>query len=113
VGVIKGYRENAIPQAVYPDENGIIAVVIKELERIEIQLGENNADIQGYLISSNGLTKLPIGSTLDAKSGTFSWSPGPGFLGSYSLVFVLTDTNGQSFKKFIDITIEPKFNGIQ
>ncbi|MCX6581321.1 MAG: leucine-rich repeat domain-containing protein [Candidatus Aminicenantes bacterium] len=113
VDIIKGYGEDAtaIPQAVYPDENGIIAVVIKELERVEIQLGENNADIRGYLISSNGLNKLPIGSTLDAKNGTFSWIPGPGFIGNYSLVFILTDANGQSFKKSIEIKIEPKFIG--
>jgi len=78
---------------------------------VEIQLCENNGDIQGYLISSNGLNKLPIGSTLDDESGTFSWIPGPGFLGTYSLVFVLTDTNGQSFNKPIEIKIEPKFSG--
>ena len=57
--------------------------------------------------------KLPIDSILDAKSGTVSWSPGPGFLGRYSIVFVLMDSNGQTFKKSLEIEIEPKFNGIQ
>jgi hypothetical protein len=61
----------------------------------------------GWVMSQNELHQLPIGSTLDAKSGTFSWSPGPGFLGRYFLVFVLTDSNGQSFKKYIEIKIEP------
>ncbi len=85
-------------------------LTIKELERVEIQLGQNYTDIQGYLISGNILNPLPIGSTLDAKCGIFSWSPGPGFLGRYVLIFVLTDVNGLSVKKTIEIEIEPMFN---
>ena len=109
----KGFNVDDECRELLPDENGNNRLLIKELERVEIQLGEDYADIQGYLISGNQLNKLPIGSTLDARCGTFSWSPGPGFLGSYSLVFVLTDSNGQSYKKFIEITIEPGFNGQQ
>jgi len=105
----KGVSSDGQWEELLPDEKGQNLVVIKELERVEIQLGENYANIRGYLMSQNELHDLPIGSTLDAKSGTFSWSPGPGFLGRYSLVFVLTDANGQSFKKPIEIKIEPKF----
>jgi len=38
VDIVKGYREDdaATPQTVYPNEDGIIAVEIKELERVEI-----------------------------------------------------------------------------
>ncbi len=93
-----------------PDEKGNHPLTINELERVEIQLGQNYTAIQGYLISGNQLNPLPIGSTLDAKRGIFSWSPGPGFIGNYSLVFVLTDSNGLSLKKAIEIKIEPKFN---
>ncbi len=93
-----------------PEENGNSRLVIKELERVEIPLGENYMNIQGYLMNGNEVSSLPIGSTLDKKNGTFSWSPGPGFLGSYSLVFVLTDVNGLSVKKAIEIEIEPKYN---
>lgn len=96
-----------------PDKKGNSRLTVKELERVEIQLSQNAADIQGYLISGNQLNKLPIGSTLNARCGTFSWSPGPGFIGSYFLVFVLTDSNGQSLIKSIEITIEPKFNDKQ
>ena len=90
------------------EESQTSVLVSKELERVEIPLGENCATIQGYLINGNELNKLPIGSTLDPQSGTFYWSPGPGFLGRYSLVFVLTDATGHSFKRFITIKIEPK-----
>ncbi len=109
----KGFNADNECQELLPDERGESQVVIKELERVEIQLGENHTEIQGWVMSQNKLHQLPIGSTLDAKSGTFSWSPGPGFLGRYFLVFVLTDSNGQSFKKSIEIKIEPKSNGLQ
>jgi Leucine-rich repeat (LRR) protein len=99
--------------ALMPEEKGMNDLIIKELERVEIKLGENYSEILGYLLCNNELKKLPIGSTLDSKSGTFSWSAGPGFLGRYSLVFVLMDFNGQSVKKSIEIEIVPKFNGLQ
>ncbi len=109
----KGFSADGEGEELLPDEKGKSLIIIKELEPVEIQFGENYADIQGYMMNQNELHQLPIGSTLDVKSGTFSWSPGPGFIGQYSLVFVLTDSNGQSFKKSIEIKIEPKFNGIQ
>jgi len=99
--------------ALLQEEKGMYELIIKELDRVEIKLGENYSEILGYLLCSDELKKLPIGSTVDAKAGTFSWCPGPGFMGRYSLVFVLTDANGDTFKKFIDIKIVPKFNGIR
>jgi len=106
----RDFRNKDESAELLPDEKGLSRIVIKELEWVEIKLGENDSAIQGYLISNDEYNNLPIGSTLDAKTGTFSWSPGPGFLGRYSLVFVLTDSKGQSFKKSIEIEIEPKFN---
>ncbi len=98
--------------ALMPEEKGMNELIIKELDRVEIKLGENDSEILGYLLCSDELKKLPIGSTLDAKTGTFYWSPGPGFLGRYSLVFVLTDPDGWSFKKSVVIEIVPRFNGL-
>jgi hypothetical protein len=109
----KGFSADVCWEELLPDENGMCLVVIKELERVEIHLGDSHTGIQGFLLNDSQLNRLPIGSTLDAKAGTFSWSPGPGFLGRYSLVFVLTDANGQPFKKFIHIKIVPKFHGIR
>lgn len=105
----RGFRADSGFEELLPDENGLSRFVIKELERVEIKLGENYPDIQGYLMNNNELNNLPIGSTLDRNSGTFCWSPGPGFVGRYSLVFILKDSNGLSFKKSIEIEIEPKF----
>ncbi len=106
----KGFKSKGNGEELLPDETGKNQLQIKELERVEIQLGKSYADIEGYLVYNNELNNLPIGSTLDTESGTFSWSPGPGFLGKYSLVFVLTDTNGLCSKKEIDIIIKSKHN---
>jgi hypothetical protein len=52
---------------------------------------------------------LPIGSTLDVKSGTFSWLPGPGFYGDYWLVFLVKTQDDTLIKKEIHIRIVPKY----
>ena len=87
VGIIKGYEKNVEPEKMVPNENGIIHITIKELERLEIHFFDSRPNI----------SPLPIGSTLDMKRGIFSWQPGPGFLGTYELV-----------KKKILITIVPR-----
>jgi hypothetical protein len=47
----------------------------------------------GYLVANGELRALPIGSSLD-RGGTFYWQPGPGFLGTYQLLFVRTGCDG-------------------
>jgi len=95
VGVIKGYREDAAPQMIYPDATGIITIEIKELERVEIHFPASPV---------NNVSPLPIGSTLDREKGIFYWNPGPGFIGNYEFVF--TDTSGNHSKR-VKIKILP------
>jgi hypothetical protein len=96
---------------------------IKELERIELLLDDSAwaADAerrmtgkaghpsgsrwQGYLAVGNELRPLPIGSTLDAAAGIFSWLPGPGFLGDYQLVFVERENRS---KLLVTVRIVPR-----
>ena len=52
---------------------------------------------EGYLIVGDELRSLPIGSTLDAVAGIFSWLPGPGFLGDYRLVFIDRENKSKAF----------------
>ena len=73
---------------------------MREVERLEISFDPNNPPTppfrkggeyilySGYQIVGDQLRRLPIGSTLNSAKGTFSWMPGPGFLGSYDLVFI-------------------------
>jgi len=109
--VRKGFSNDGPYHELLPNASGISQCTIKEVEQIEIQLGRNNSfiRIQGYLNVFGELRSLPIGSTLDHKSGRFSWSPGPGFVGKYMLVFVIKDPGGQYYKNPVEITIEPKF----
>ncbi|UCH96065.1 MAG: hypothetical protein JSV88_04225 [Candidatus Aminicenantes bacterium] len=106
IKIKKGYRRSIQPRIIHPDAVGISRIEIKELERIELHL--SNVD-SGYVIAGNELHPLPVGSTLDIKSSTFSWIPGPGFLGEYRLVFVEKNNNGNLSKKHITINIVPKF----
>jgi hypothetical protein len=88
IRIKKGYNKNIEPREIYPDNNGIIIIEIKELERLEIHFydpGKQTLNIEHRTLN---LSPLPIGSTLDAARGVFYWSPGPGFLGDYEFVFV-------------------------
>jgi hypothetical protein len=80
IKVKKGYNKNIEARQSYPDDNGIITIEIKELERLEIHFSDHKK-------STLNLSPLPIGSTFDCVKGIFSWSPGPGFLGDYCLMF--------------------------
>jgi phosphodiesterase/alkaline phosphatase D-like protein len=104
----KGFHPNAQAEALLPDESGIASVTIKELERVELELG--NTIIAGYLVTTRGdLKVLPTGSTVEYPSGRFSWLPGPGYMGDYLMVFVLEDATGQHTRTLIRVTIEPGF----
>jgi hypothetical protein len=81
---------------------------IKELERIELQLVENEAYVSGYLLSGDQLMPFPIGSRL--RNDTFFWMPGPGFLGDYRLLFVVKGQDGALNKREVVVRIEPRFN---
>jgi hypothetical protein len=104
----RGFQPNAKAEAVLPDGSGIAVMTIRELERLEVELG--GPVIAGYLVTINGdLKDLPSGSTLDEKSSRFSWIPGPGYIGSYLMVFILEDEDGQYTRTLIRVTIEPGF----
>jgi len=114
VGIRKGYKKDRPIQPIYPDDNGIITIKIKELERMEIYLcskpdSASSNHFTGYLITGNRLRELPIGSTLDIDRGVFYWQPGPGFIGHYHFVFVEADETGQVRRKDITVNIVPKF----
>jgi uncharacterized protein (TIGR01370 family) len=129
VGIIKGYKRNVKPLKRYQDKKGNITIETKELERIEIHLAYDLAEIEvkaaggrsynskfkiqnskfyfGYMVVGNQRRALPIGSTLDRESGIFYWQPGPGFLGRYHLVFIKNEKIEGKKKKQIIINIVP------
>ncbi len=111
-----GSNQKIKPREIYPGNNSIISIQIKELQRIEINLNPNRPGVKagtrdnskfytGYLEVESQLRPLPIGSCLDTQRGVFYWNPGPGFIGLYRLVFIESHKN--MFRK-INITILPK-----
>jgi hypothetical protein len=99
IRVKKGYSEEIEPQEIYPDENEMITIEIKELERLEIDLSH----------PVESISPLPIGSFLDRGRGVFYWQPGAGYLGEYRLVFIERGNAGGIWKRVILIKILPKF----
>jgi len=139
VKIKKGYGKDDYSQVVYPDENGVINVEIKELERIMVKLNpseptipgdresmekdphveQQKADVPtrdhryeytGYLVMGDQLWSLPIGSSLNTKRNIFYWQPGVAYIGEYFLVFVGKGPNGEMKKKLMNVNIVSKFS---
>ncbi|HLP46052.1 MAG TPA: Ig domain-containing protein, partial [Candidatus Kapabacteria bacterium] len=111
IQVQKGFRENGF-QTLYPDSSGQMAIEIKELMRLEIDLTAGKRDEAkwwGFLKVGDSLRKLPAGSGLDSDQGIFYWTPGPGFIGTYDLVFIKRHKTGVLKKRELTIKIIPKF----
>ncbi|MCX6563291.1 MAG: hypothetical protein NTU60_06765, partial [Candidatus Aminicenantes bacterium] len=104
----RGFDLTAPPETILPDNYGSFQIEIREVERVEIDLGKG-IGYQGYLVVGDQLRPLPIGSTLDQLTGTFSWMPGPGFVGAYDLVFIREAGSGMIRRIPIKVTIKPKF----
>ncbi|MCX6563284.1 MAG: hypothetical protein NTU60_06730 [Candidatus Aminicenantes bacterium] len=108
LSIKRGLHLTAPPERVVPDNFGTIHIETKELERIELDLGKGRS-YRGFLIVGGQLRPLPIGSTLDPRTGRFSWLPGPGFFGSYDLIFIREDGFGGIKKISLTVRIQPKF----
>ena len=87
----KGFDLHEPAQRIDPEKDGVVRLVIGETERVEIRLlrsSEENS-LGGYILVGDAeFRPLPIGSRLDQTNGTFTWQPGPGFIGDYDFVFV-------------------------
>jgi hypothetical protein len=102
----RGYNRDINSQIIRPDENGIINIDIKELERVVVNLNQPN--LMGFQVIGDQLRPLPVGSTVDPLKGVFYWQPGAGFTGKYSFVFVVEGLNGHKTRRTINIKIMPK-----
>jgi hypothetical protein len=106
-----GYAEDVLADLAPVDEKGMNRVVIPEMSRVEIHLSDslaNDSSYSGYLVIGERLMKLPVGSTLNPKTGVFSWIPGPGHLGLFNLVFIEITPDGKMTKKNTIVEIVPR-----
>ena len=82
-------------------------VEVEELGRVVVKLRPPaGLRIVGWGASED--RELPIGSTLDADRGVFSWIPGPGFLGRHVLHFAATDGVYRGAPVEVAVQIVPK-----
>jgi hypothetical protein len=89
IRIKKGFDEDKEPQEIHPDDIGFLNIEIRELERVEIDLG--CFDLMGFQVIGDQLKVLPIGSFIDSEKGIFYWQPGVGFYGIYEFVFIKRD----------------------
>jgi len=105
--------EQGMPLEPVSVRNGRRQLIARELDRIELQLStEPNAGdgwrYEGYVVVGGARRPLPVGSTLDATTGSFAWDPGPGFIGGYQLLFVRTSADGRSEQIPVEIVLQPR-----
>jgi len=107
--LLKGFPKQSekTPVIREPDDNGIINIKLKPMERIEIHLRKRvtQGKWTGYRELDVRRDKLPIGSTLDSKNGIFYWQPGPGFIGDYRFVFTERTQNRRIRKRILQVSI--------
>jgi hypothetical protein len=90
VWIRRGFRADAAPDRVYPDNAGWIRIEMPEVGRLELDLNgpmTRGLNWTGASVVEGKRRPLPIGSRLDAARGIFYWQPGPGFVGTYEFVF--------------------------
>lgn len=109
IGVIKGFNTHSLITVITSPTEKYPKISITELERVVIQFPHNSKMVAGYSVVGKEFRSLPVGSTLDRKTGKFFWQPGPGFTGIYHFVFLEKSKEGRIGKRNIMIKIEPKF----
>jgi Viral BACON domain len=118
IKVKKGYDANSKAETMVTDNNGILHIEIRELERIVIRPG--NDDSQSHDVTwtacqlvGDQIRSLPIGSTFENDTGTLYWQPGHTFFGDYTILFVSGSSIANHMKPkrvIVKIKIKEKFN---
>jgi hypothetical protein len=101
-----GFEAERTFEPAFPDDRGVAETALEEDGLVVVRLG-GSGPTEGYMIVGDELRPLPAGATLDPANGTFSWMPGPGFLGRYDLVFVGQSAGGFPVKRLVAIRIVP------
>ncbi|TRZ87340.1 hypothetical protein D4R89_09820 [bacterium] len=105
-----GFSSDGSLETIFPSVTGTVGVSVPADDRVELHLSEAasvpaNVKFAGYLVAGDRLRSLPAGSTLDTAGGVFSWQPGPGFYGAYSLVFIWIESGHPVSKRLVTISV--------
>jgi hypothetical protein len=109
---VRAERASGDLRRVLSRDDGSHRITLRALEPLELELGEPGdrdcrATWAGYAVDGDALGKLPVGASID-PAGTFYWQPGPGFVGSYDLMFVRTGCDGGKQRLPVTIAIGSK-----
>jgi hypothetical protein len=86
----QGYDLAAPWESLLPDSTGQRILRMPAQGRLEVWLGDRPVQT-GYLVANGTVRPLPPGSRIDAATGTFSWHPVLGYVGTYELTFLRQD----------------------
>jgi hypothetical protein len=106
-----GWDESKPWRALAVNSAGKVLVRAEEIGRVELQLGVRGGAMEGYLRTGETLAPLPVGSRLDRETGTFTWQPGVGFVGSYDFVFVQRGAGGLVGRQDVRVILQAKGSG--
>jgi hypothetical protein len=107
----RGWASDATVRAYPVNQAGRAVLRGDELDRFELWLAGDARQgdaFTGYVQVGDDLAPLPVGSHLNASTGTFVWSPGVGFIGNYDLLFVEWSGGDPIAQRHVRIAIAPK-----
>jgi hypothetical protein len=108
----RGWDLNAPWRAFEIGSAGRAVIRGEEVDRFELWLGERSGtEYRGYVRVGDSLAPLPVGSQLNRTTGWFTWAPGPGFVGTYDLVFVRWAGARAIARQDVRIILAPKGSG--
>ena len=114
VGLVKGYNTKPEPEEIeliLPDENGIITIEARELDRVQLQFGDAGQPrkLFAWLLVGDQFRSLPPGTNINPGTGTFCWQIGMAYVGKYRLFFIEEDQYGSQIGRNVIVNIGSKF----
>jgi sugar lactone lactonase YvrE len=101
VSMRTGFDPRTVMKEIDRSRDFVRTVTVAPMDRVE--LGFASAIDGGYLVANGELRDLPVGSSLDRRTGVFAWTPPLGYLGTYRLAFVLG-----SERVIVEVTVANK-----
>lgn len=110
----RGWNLAAPLRKLQPDASGLVTMDAEEVDRVELFVSSGSSEgagtFAGYLWDGTRFGPLPIGASLDAARGVFTWQPGVGFVGAYHFVF-LQGIEPAAIRRDVRIVLHPKRSG--
>jgi hypothetical protein len=110
-GAVSAQRGAESARRLSVNAEGQRTVTLRALERLELTLSDTVPPCAGtwagYLVTDGALSDLPVGAAID-PAGTFYWQPGPGFKGTFEVLFVRTACDGSKERLPVRVTIQAR-----